>query len=96
MSGNVKVVSRFRPPNALEMREGGDIVVDFVPPEKDGEETVKVPGATNAGSDALSGFTFDRVFPMGTMQRDVFEFGIRETVDGEWPLVKRARQVNRC
>ncbi len=95
MSGNVKVVARFRPPNALELREGGDIVVgfsaaapgDFDDPhsqqQQAGEETVKIlPAAGAQGADAQNGFTFDRVFPMGARQSDVFEYGIRETVDG--------------
>ena len=78
MSGNVKVVSRFRPPNALEMREGGDIVVDFEgAPDSDTMTNVKVKGAIAEGG----AFTFDKVFPMGTRQQDVFEFGIKETVD---------------
>ncbi|KAK0547549.1 hypothetical protein OC846_004804 [Tilletia horrida] len=72
MSGNVKVVTRFRPPNSLEMREGGDIVVDF---EED--TTLKIKGASGAEA---AGFTFDRVFPMTTKQKDVFEYGIKETV----------------
>ncbi|UZJ54529.1 hypothetical protein CBS101457_003849 [Exobasidium rhododendri] len=77
MSGNVKVVSRFRPPNSLELREGGDIVVDFEgSPESDSYTTVKVKGAAEGG-----GFTFDKVFGMDTRQQDVFEFGIKETVD---------------
>ncbi|CAO1616153.1 unnamed protein product [Sympodiomycopsis kandeliae] len=77
MSGNVKVVSRFRPPNALELREGGDIVVDF----DDGDDTtVKLKGGPTSGPEA-AGFTFDRCFPMNTRQQDVFEYGIKETVD---------------
>ena len=68
---------RFRPPNALELREGGDIVVEF----DDGENTtVKLKGGPTSGPEA-NGFTFDRVFPMNTRQQDVFEFGIKETVD---------------
>ncbi|CAO1619722.1 unnamed protein product [Parajaminaea phylloscopi] len=75
-TGNVKVVSRFRPPNSLELREGGDIVVDF----DDGENTtVKLKGGPTSGPEA-GGFTFDRVFPMDTRQQDVFEFGIKDTV----------------
>ncbi|KDN45937.1 putative kinesin-1 motor protein [Tilletiaria anomala UBC 951] len=82
MSGNVKVVARFRPPNSLELREGGEIIVEFLPAEtQGGEEAVKIPSATNAGADAVNGFTFDRVFPMDTKQRDVFEYGIKETVN---------------
>ncbi|EPQ28666.1 uncharacterized protein PFL1_03969 [Pseudozyma flocculosa PF-1] len=77
MSSNIKVVSRFRPPNALELREGGDIVVDF---SDDGTLVKMTKGAGTSGPEA-NGFVFDRVFPMGTQQRDVFEFGIKETVD---------------
>lgn len=85
MSGNVKVVSRFRPPNALELREGGDIVVEF-----DGElgandhNSVKVKGATSEAG----GFVFDKVFDMQTRQQDVFEYGIKETVDGMCSLLR--------
>lgn len=77
MSGNVKVVARFRPPNALELREGGEITVDF----DDGQDTtVKINGGPTSGPEA-DGFTFDRVFPMGARQQDVFEYGIKETVE---------------
>ncbi|KAE8270785.1 hypothetical protein A4X09_0g1538 [Tilletia walkeri] len=72
MSGNVKVVTRFRPPNSLELREGGDIVVDF-----EDDTKLKIKGASGAEA---AGFTFDRVFPMNTRQKDVFEYGIKETV----------------
>lgn len=79
-TGNVKVVTRFRPPNSLELREGGDIVVDFDgPPDTDIQTNVKIKGAAAEGGN----FTFDKVFPMNTRQQDVFEFGIKETVDGE-------------
>lgn len=79
MSGNVKVVTRFRPPNALELREGGDIIVDFEGPADSAVHTnvkLKNAPATDAGS-----FVFDRAFPMNTHQQDVFEYGIKETVD---------------
>jgi kinesin family protein 5 len=42
---------------------------------------VKLKHGPASGPEA-GGFTFDRVFPMGTRQKDVFEFGIKETVDG--------------
>lgn len=69
----------FRPPNALELRENGEIVVEF---DQGENTTVKLKGGPTSGPEA-AGFTFDRVFPMGTRQQDVFEFGIKETVDGE-------------
>ncbi|KAN0061730.1 hypothetical protein ACQY0O_005722 [Thecaphora frezii] len=77
MSSNIKVVSRFRPPNALELRENGEIIVDF---SDDGTLVKMTKGGGTSGPEA-NGFVFDRVFPMGTRQRDVFEFGIKETVD---------------
>ncbi|KAJ1020485.1 hypothetical protein NDA13_005802 [Ustilago tritici] len=77
MSNNIKVVCRFRPPNSIEQREGSDIVVDF---SHDGSLVKMTRGASTSGPEA-GGFVFDRVFPMNTMQRDVFEFGIKETVD---------------
>lgn len=40
MSGNIKVVCRFRPPNSLELRESGEQVIDLDP----SEETVTVGG----------------------------------------------------
>lgn len=70
----------FRPPNSLELREGGEIVVDFDgPADSDTQTNVKVKGAAAEGGL----FTFDKVFAMNTRQQDVFEFGIKETVDGE-------------
>ncbi|KAJ1024798.1 hypothetical protein NDA16_002838 [Ustilago loliicola] len=77
MSNNIKVVCRFRPPNSIEQREGSDIVVDF---SDDGSLVKMTRGVSTSGPEA-GGFVFDRVFPMNTMQRDVFEFGIKETVD---------------
>ncbi|EST09007.1 Kinesin, motor domain protein [Kalmanozyma brasiliensis GHG001] len=77
MSNNIKVVCRFRPPNAIEQREGSDIVVDF---SDDGSLVKMTRGVSTSGPEA-GGFVFDRVFPMNTAQRDVFEFGLKETVD---------------
>ena len=55
-------------------------MVDFDgSPDSDIQTTVKVKGATAEGGS----FTFDKVFPMNTRQQDVFEFGLKETVDGE-------------
>ncbi|GAA5832586.1 hypothetical protein JCM3766R1_004253 [Sporobolomyces carnicolor] len=77
-SNNIKVVCRFRPPNALELREtGGESIVQI---DEEGtnvklrsQEAMKGPDAT--------GFTFDRVFQMDTKQEEVFEYGVRGIVD---------------
>ncbi|KAG9102769.1 hypothetical protein FRC06_001176 [Ceratobasidium sp. 370] len=68
--------TRFRPPNAIEIREGGEIVVSF----DDNLQTVKVRSAQQAQGPEKDGFTFDRVFPMGTMQQEVFDYGVRGIV----------------
>ncbi|CAL1704439.1 unnamed protein product [Somion occarium] len=52
-STNIKVVCRFRPPNSIEQREGGEIVVSF---------------AENL------------VFPPGTQQHEVFDYGVKDIV----------------
>ncbi|EIN07543.1 kinesin [Punctularia strigosozonata HHB-11173 SS5] len=72
-STNIKVICRFRPPNSLEMREGSSIVVDF----DENLQTVKMKTATGAEA---GGFTFDRVFPMGTRQEEIFEYGVKDIV----------------
>jgi len=59
---------RFRPQNALEIREGGEVVVAF----DDNLQTVKLRTAV-AEKD---GFTFDRMFAMETKQHEVFDYGI--------------------
>ncbi|KAG0238950.1 hypothetical protein BGX31_003141 [Mortierella sp. GBA43] len=72
MSNNIKVVCRFRPQNALEIREGGQPIINF---DDDGQ-SVKVDSKEYPG-----GFTFDRVFPWESKQKDVFEYSISTIVD---------------
>ena len=66
----------FRPPNSLELREGGDIVVAF----DENLKTVQLKNAQLATGPEKDGFTFDRVFPMGTKQQEIFEYGVKECV----------------
>ncbi|SGY14074.1 BQ5605_C010g06050 [Microbotryum silenes-dioicae] len=74
-SNNIKVVCRFRPPNALELREtGGDSIIVI---DEEGTN-VKIKGLS--GADA-QGFTFDRAFQMDTKQVEVFEYGVKSIVD---------------
>lgn len=75
-STNIKVVCRFRPPNSVEQREGGDIVVSF----DDNLRTVKLKSQTSQTGPERDGFTFDRVFPMGTQQVEIFEYGVKDIV----------------
>ncbi|EJD52984.1 kinesin heavy chain [Auricularia subglabra TFB-10046 SS5] len=75
-STNIKVVCRFRPPNSLELREGGDIVVSF----DENLKTVQLKNAQLTTGPEKDGFTFDRVFPMGTKQLEIFEYGVKDIV----------------
>ena len=86
MSNNIKVVCRFRPPNSIEMREGGDIVVSF----DDEFTTVQLKAAQLSMGPEKDGFTFDRIFPMGTKQVEVFDYGVKGCVflsAAEWRRV---------
>lgn len=70
----IKVVARFRPPNSLEQREGGRIVVEI-----DEETGTNVKLSTT--SDPPGGFNFDRAFGVQTSQQEIFEYGVRGIVD---------------
>ncbi|WFD30023.1 hypothetical protein MSPP1_001036 [Malassezia sp. CBS 17886] len=78
MAANVRVVARFRPASVPEsgVRDGDDSVVVAL----DGAQTVQLQRA-GGGADATGPFAFDRVFPMDSRQADVFEYGIKETVE---------------
>lgn len=65
---------RFRPVNAIETREGGEVVVAF----SDNLQTVQVKSAQVSTGPEKDGFTFDRVFSMGTKQHEIFEYGVKE------------------
>ncbi|KAI9065179.1 kinesin heavy chain [Trametes sanguinea] len=75
-STNIKVVCRFRPPNAIEQREGGEIVVSF----DENLQTVHMRSAQLGSGPEKDGFTFDRVFPPGTKQHEVFDYGVKDIV----------------
>lgn len=79
MSGNnIKVVCRFRPPNALELREtNGESIVQI----DDEGFVVKLKSLENLKGPDAGGFTFDKVFQMDSRQVEVFEFGVKGIVD---------------
>ncbi|KAG8901134.1 hypothetical protein FRB99_005550, partial [Tulasnella sp. 403] len=66
----------FRPQNALELREGGEIVVSF----DENLQTVMSKAAATLVGPEKDGFTFDRVFPPGTRQVEVFDYGVKGIV----------------
>ncbi|GAA95055.1 uncharacterized protein L969DRAFT_104727 [Mixia osmundae IAM 14324] len=78
MSNNIKVVCRFRPPNALELREAGGEPIVSIDPEG---TTVKLKSQDALRGPDANGFTFDRAFEMDTKQEEVFEYGVRGIVD---------------
>ncbi|KAI9312760.1 P-loop containing nucleoside triphosphate hydrolase protein, partial [Dichotomocladium elegans] len=73
MSGNnIKVVCRFRPQNKLEIREGGQPIIDI----DDEGTSVKING-----KDVKQSFAFDKVFGWETKQEDIFNYSIKSIVD---------------
>ncbi|KAK9462128.1 P-loop containing nucleoside triphosphate hydrolase protein [Lipomyces oligophaga] len=70
-ANSIKVVARFRPQNSIEQRLGGSDIVQFP-----SENSCFIEAKDFSGS-----FTFDRVFPAGSKQSDVFDYSIRSTVD---------------
>jgi len=58
----------------LEIREGGEIIVSF----DDNLQTVQLRSAQVSSGPEKDGFSFDRVFPMGTKQHEVFDYGVKE------------------
>ncbi|KAG5642963.1 hypothetical protein DXG03_001845, partial [Asterophora parasitica] len=66
----------FRPTNAIEAREGGEICVGF----DDNLQTVQMRSTAVGSGPEKDGFTFDRVFPMGTKQHEVFDYGVKDIV----------------
>ncbi|KAH9951940.1 kinesin heavy chain [Amylocystis lapponica] len=75
-STNIKVVCRFRPTNSVEQREGSEIVVSFA----ENLQTVQLRSAQLGSGPEKDGFTFDRVFPPGTKQQEVFDYGVKDIV----------------
>jgi kinesin family protein 5 len=79
-------VFRFRPPNAIEAREGGEICVSF----DENFQTAQLRSASAVSGPEKDGFTFDRVFPMGTKQHEVFDYGVKEYVYDD-PVLHKQR-----
>jgi len=68
---------RFRPINSIERANvGEEIVVSFA----ENLQTVVLRSAQTSSGPEKDGFTFDRVFPMGTKQVEVFDYGVKEYV----------------
>lgn len=66
--------ARFRPPNSIEKREGGENVVTF----DDSLTKVQLRSQQTTNGPERDGFAFDRVFTMDTKQHEVFDYGVKE------------------
>ncbi|KAJ2641187.1 hypothetical protein IW137_003176 [Coemansia sp. RSA 1287] len=66
---NIKVIARFRPPNSLEKKSGGTSVIELEDESTCDEHT---------GS-----FTFDRVFGIDSTQPQIYNYAIRDTLEGK-------------
>ncbi|KAI0233866.1 hypothetical protein L0F63_001645 [Massospora cicadina] len=82
MTGNIKVVCRFRPPNAAELKDCDEPVVEL---DEDGISVkIRTDGCYDVDDKEVSentSFTFDRIFGPESTQRDVFDYSIRSTVE---------------
>ena len=70
INNSIKVICRFRPSNEFEISKGANIV--------------SFPDAKSvfvSGKEVPATFSFDRVFPPSSTQRDIYDFSISQTVD---------------
>ena len=71
--GNVRKTTNEKG-KTVAVWEGGEIVVSF----SDNLQTVQLRSAQLSSGPEKDGFTFDRVFPPGTKQHEVFDYGVKE------------------
>jgi kinesin family protein 5 len=58
----------------LEIKSGGEVIVSFA----DNQQTLSLRSTNLSTGPERDGFVFDRVFPMDTMQQEVFDYGVKE------------------
>ncbi|ORX73964.1 kinesin-domain-containing protein [Linderina pennispora] len=68
---NIKVIARFRPPNALEKKSGSTSVIEI-----EDESTVALKCEEHTGS-----FAFDKVFGSDTTQSQIYNYAISDTLE---------------
>lgn len=71
-SNTIKVVARFRPANKVEQSNQAVSIVEFP-----SEDSVTI----DSQEASKPTYTFDRVFPVGTAQHEIFDYSIKSTVD---------------
>jgi hypothetical protein len=64
----------FRPQNSIENSHGGETIVSY----DDNLKTVQLRSMVGQSGPDKDGFVFDRVFPEGTPQHELFDFGVKE------------------
>ena len=72
--GNIKVISRFRPMNELEKSNGNEEVAEFT------SETSLTFNSIRENHRIR--FNFDRIFPPNSTQEELYNFGVKEIIDG--------------
>jgi kinesin family protein 5 len=73
-SGNINVISRFRPLNEKEKSQSKDLCVDFFGPQ---DLSIK----STAENNNTYKFTFDRIFDYNSTQQEVYEVAAKPIVD---------------
>jgi hypothetical protein len=64
----------FRPQNSIEISHGGETIVSY----DENLKTVQLRSMVGQSGPEKDGFVFDRVFPEGTPQHELFDFGVKE------------------
>ena len=82
---NIRVMCRFRPQNSRELKEGGEIVVDFPDPATVNVLSKEYPGM----------FSFDRIFDWEATQEQVYNHAAKAIIDGE-SFDVRNRRLTTC
>jgi len=68
------IYNSFRPQNTIETSHGGETIVTY----SDNLKTVQLRSMQGLAGPEKDGFVFDRVFPEGTPQHELFDYGVKE------------------
>lgn len=71
-ASSVRVVCRFRPQNSKEIAAGGTDIISVDP---------SGTAVTVKGAESTYNFNFDKIFPPGTSQKDVYVYAAKPVVD---------------
>jgi hypothetical protein len=68
------IYNSFRPQNTIETSHGGETIVTYA----ENLKTVQLRSMVGLAGPEKDGFVFDRVFPEGTPQHELFDYGVKE------------------